>query len=127
MVEGETAYVTLRDGTFCEGFDNQLDIVDIKDVFNPRLIASHGMDNPHGLSVRDDIVYLCDGDSGLKVFDVESPKNMKQLDHEKFKTYDAIALPGSDLVLVIGDDGFYQFDASSPKNLKLLSRIPVEK
>lgn len=127
VVEGETAYVTLRDGTFCEGFSNQLDIVDIKDVFNPRLIASHEMDNPHGLSVRDGIVYLCDGDSGLKVFDVEKPKDIDQLDQKKFKTYDAIALPNSDLVMIIGDDGFYQFDASNPKNLKQLSVIPVEK
>ncbi|MEM0993577.1 MAG: hypothetical protein AAGI49_11135 [Bacteroidota bacterium] len=127
VVEGETAYVTLRDGTFCEGFENQLDIVDIKDIFNPRLIASHGMDNPHGLSVRDEIVYLCDGESGLKVLNVANPKSIKKLDHEKFKTYDAIALPNNDVVMVIGDDGFYQFDASSPKNLKLLSRIPVER
>lgn len=127
VVEGETAYVTLRDGTFCEGFANQMDIVDISDVFNPRLIESHEMDNPHGLAVRDGIVYLCDGESGLRVLDVKSPKDVKELDREKFKTYDAIALPGSDLVMVIGDDGFYQFDASNPKNLERLSVIPVEK
>ncbi|MEM8526392.1 MAG: hypothetical protein AAGG68_17250 [Bacteroidota bacterium] len=127
VVEGTTAYVTLRDGTRCEGFSNQLDILDVKDIFNPRLIASHEMDNPHGLSVRNNIVYLCDGDSGLKVFDVENQKEIKQLDHEKFKTYDAIALPNSELLMVIGDDGFYQFDASNPKKLKQLSVIPVSK
>jgi len=127
VVEGETAYVTLRDGTRCEGFSNQLDIIDISNIFSPRLIASHEMDNPHGLSVRNDIIYLCDGDSGLKVFDAENKKDLKQLDHEKFKTYDAIALPNSDLVMVIGDDGFYQFDASNPKKMKQLSVIPVEK
>ncbi|MEM1326721.1 MAG: hypothetical protein AAGI23_12235 [Bacteroidota bacterium] len=127
VVEGTTAYVTLRDGTFCEGFSNQLDVVDISNIYNPRLIASHDMDNPHGLSVRDKIVYLCDGESGLRVLDLNSPKNAKELDRKKFRIYDAIALPSNDLVMVIGEDGFYQFDAENPKNLKQLSVIPVER
>jgi hypothetical protein len=83
------------------------------------------MDNPHGLSVRDKIVYLCDGKSGLRVLDLNSPEKAKELDRKKFRTYDAIALPNNDLLMVIGDDGFYQFDASNPKNLKQLSVIPV--
>ena len=127
VVEGETAYVTLRGGTTCEGFNNQLDIVDVKDLLNPRLLKTYPMSNPHGLSVRKNIIYLCDGESGLKSFDVADPFNMKSLDHEKIATYDAIALPNSNLLMVIGKEGLYQYDASNPKDLKQLSLIPVVK
>ncbi|NJL73976.1 MAG: hypothetical protein HC892_01915 [Saprospiraceae bacterium] len=127
VVEGATAYVTLRGGTTCEGFNNQLDIVDVKDLLNPRLLKTYPMSNPHGLSIRKNILYLCDGESGLKSFDVTDPFNMKALDHEKIATYDAIALPGSDLLMVIGKNGLYQYDAKNPKDLKQLSLIPVQK
>lgn len=38
VVQGETAFVTLRSGTACSGADNQLDVIDISDPVNPTLI-----------------------------------------------------------------------------------------
>jgi len=129
VVKDNYAFVTLRDGTWCEGFDNQLDVVDITDLLNPKLVKTYPMDNPHGLAVRDNELYLCDGASGLKVFDIADVNaiDQNQLQHVKdINTYDAIALPGKNVLLVIGADGFYQYDISDPKNLKELSLIAVE-
>ncbi len=129
FVDGHYAYVTLRDGNFCQGFTNQLDLIDIQDLHNPRLVKSFPMDNPHGLSIRDQVLYLCEGEHGLKVFDVRQPEELDKhrLDHEQgFFAFDVIALPGDrGLLLVIGEDGFYQFDASNPSDLKLLSTLPI--
>ena len=125
VVEGDRAYVTLRGGTRCRSISNQLDILDISDLTNPQLITTHLMDNPHGLAIDGTTLYLCDGASGLKVFDVEKDEKIKLLDKEEFNTYDVIALPG-DLLLVIGSDGLYQYSASDKKNLRQLSVIPVE-
>jgi len=129
VVKDNYAFVTLRDGTWCEGFDNQLDVVDITDLLNPKLVKTYPMDNPHGLAVRDNELYLCDGASGLKVFDIADVNaiDQNQLQHVKdINTYDAIALPGKNVLLVIGADGFYQYDISDPENLKELSLIAVE-
>ncbi len=126
FVQNDIAYVTLRDGTFCEGFINQLDIIDVEDIFNPRLLASHSMENPHGLSVKGDHLFLCDGAHGLKVFDVSDINDLNRTDKiDGFHTYDVIAIPNKDVILVIGDDGFYQYDSSNPNNLKELSKIEV--
>lgn len=130
VVKDNYAFVTLRDGTFCEGFENQLDVVDITDLLNPKLVKTYPMDNPHGLAVQDNELYLCDGASGLKVFDITDVNTIdeNQIEHVKdIDTYDAIALPGKDVLLVIGADGFYQYDISDPENLKELSLIAVEK
>ena len=129
VVDGDIAYVTLRDGTTCQGFNNQLDVVDVSTLTSPKLLTSYPMDNPHGLALRDKTLYLCDGDAGLKAFDVTDWESIdqNQLAHIKgFSTYDAIALP-NDILLVIGKDGFYQFKAGNPKDLKEISVIPVER
>jgi len=128
VVKDNYAFVTLRDGTWCQGFENQLDVIDITDLEQPELVATYPMDNPHGLSVKNNELYLCDGASGLKVFDIKDVKAISdnQLDHiMDLDTYDAIALPGKEVLLVIGADGFYQYDITNPNELKQLSLIAI--
>ena len=129
FVDGDHAYVTLRDGRECESFSNQLDVVDISDLKNPSLVKSFGMDHPHGLSVRNDYLYLCEGDSGMKIFDASEPSEVGNRLKEKldyFHATDVIAL-GDDLLLVIGKDGLYQFDISDPENPSNISLIPASR
>ncbi len=119
------AYVTIHDGTTCNGTFNQLDVIGIEGLPATSLLKSYPMTHPMGLSVSSDFLYLCD--DGLKIFDKTDPLNMKQKSHiQGIKTYDVIALDAGRL-LVIGEDGFYQYDAANPENPKELSRIPVIK
>ena len=129
VVEGNTAYVTLRDGNTCEGFVNQLDIVDVSNLSNPNLIKSYEMDNPHGLSVLNETLYLCEGASGLKIFDVNNPNSISQFNlgnvTKGFFAYDVIVLPGEH-VIVVGKDGLHQFDTSNKGDVRQLSVITIE-
>ena len=129
FVDEDVAYVTLRDGRECETFTNQLDVVDISDLYNPALVRSFPMDNPHGLAVRDDVLFLCEGESGLKVFDAEEPSIVgeKLVEHlTGFNAYDVISL-ASDHLIMVGADGLYQIDASKADALKIVSEIKVSK
>lgn len=129
VVDGDIAYVTLRDGTTCEGFNNQLDVVDVSTLTRPQLLKTYPMENPRGLAVRNNKLYICDGDAGLKSYDVTDWETIdeNQLAHIKgFSTYDVIALP-DDILLVIGEDGFYQFKIENEKDLREISVIPVER
>lgn len=128
FVKDDVAYVTLRDGTLCQNFINQLDVIDISDIRQPELIKSYDMDHPHGLSVRDDHLYLCEGDHGLKVFDI---KELTEIDKNRVEhikdihAFDAISL-SSDHLLIIGEAGLFQYDSSDPSNLKELSHISIQ-
>lgn len=129
FVDGDIAYVTLRDGNTCEGFSNQLDVVDITDLSNPSLIATHQMLNPHGLSLLNNTVYICEGEHGFRSFDRSEHETIGDnlLDHvENFDAYDVIALPNN-VALVIGKDGLYQFDISDPADIKEISLLPVNR
>lgn len=128
VVQGDIAYVTLRTGTACAGTQNQLDLVDVSSPESPQLIKSYQMENPHGLSIDFPTLYLCEGEHGLKVFDVADKFSVDKHQMAHFKNmdaYDVISLGKT--LLLIGKDGFYQYDCSDPKDLKLLSRIPVGK
>lgn len=128
FVEGDLAYVTLHAGTPCEGTQNQLDIIDVSNLRNPKLLKTHQMHRPMGLSVVDGTVYLCEDDEGLKVFDAKDWNELDLLSHLKhLTTYDIITLPTDNRAIVVGKDGLYQFDISNPAKLKELSRIPVGK
>ena len=129
FVQNNTAYVTLRNGSRCESFVNQLDIVDITNVGNPQLKKSYEMTNPHGLAVVNDDLYICDGDAGLRVFDKSDLLKIdnNQIEHiNDINAYDIIPLSKNHLI-VVGDGGLYQYDSSDPKSLKEMSFVSISK
>ena len=120
------AYVTLRSGNTCQGTQNQLDVVDVRDVYNPWLVMSFQMENPHGLGIDANALFLAEGEHGLKVFDTSDSYAIDQhlLAHfEDIHAYDVIPLNG--VLIVIGDDGVYQYDYSDLTNIRLLSKLTV--
>lgn len=123
VVNENTAYVTLRNGTECRGFINQLDVIDISNVLKPKLIKSYPMKHPHGLSVNGERVYLAEGSHGFKVLDVKNPADVSVLGEvSNIHSYDMISI-SKDRLFMIGDDGFYIYDVSNDKSPKLLSVI----
>lgn len=126
VVHGNIAYVTLRSGNTCQGFTNQLDVVDISNLFSPKLIKSYPMRNPHGLGIDFPNLFICEGAYGLKTLNASDAQNINLLEHiEKLDAYDVIPLGKS--LLLIGRDGFYQYDYSNPRKLRLMSKIPVQR
>ncbi len=130
VVEGDFAYVTLRSGGPCDRAINQLDIVNISDVNAPRLVKNVQMHNPHGLSVKNNILYLCDGNQGLKVFDVTDKHavldNMMFKDRDIRKAYDVIPNDENGTLIVVGIEGIYQYDNMDPEKPERISEITID-
>jgi hypothetical protein len=125
--DDSTAFVTLHDGSECEGFQNQLDVIAVDNILSPRLLKTYAMKNPHGLALAGDILYVCEGQYGLKVLNIANREQVEEIDFRKdVPSKDVITLP-NETILVIGDSGFKQFDVKDPRHMKLLSEIPVEK
>ncbi|MCB0736230.1 MAG: hypothetical protein KDC92_01860 [Bacteroidetes bacterium] len=122
------AYVTLRSGNRCGGFTDQLEIADITDLTNPMRTQIHSMTNPWGLGVDNDLLFICDGRDGLKVYDLKddpSPEKLKLVEHfKKYSTYDVIPFDGT--LYLIADDGFHLFDYSDRDKIKELGHIAIE-
>jgi hypothetical protein len=126
IADNNYAYVTLRSGTTCQGFSNQLDVVDISNLFSPSLLKSYFLTNPHGLAKDGNQLIICDGKDGLKFFDASSPANNIILKKTIAgpETYDVIAFRG--WALMIAKDGLYQYSYDNSFNVTELSRMAVK-
>jgi len=127
VVQGKYAYVTLRTGSTCRQAVNQLEVVDIEDPTNPKQVSVFPMQNPHGLSVSGNNLFLCEGIYGIKSFNITNKTKIGDnlLQHIKdLKSFDVIAGPKS--LILTGDDGVYQFNYIDASNLKQLSAIKLQ-
>lgn len=124
--DGKTAFVTLRDGTECEGFLNQLDVINVTDVKNPKLIKSYPLYHPIGLSINKGLLFICEDDRGIKLYDTKDlnalDKNLIYQD-KSFSAVDIIVLEDANVAIITGEDGVWQFSYKNPTKWVLLSTI----
>lgn len=121
VVDGDYAYVTLRGGNFCGATESGLFIVDISDIQNPELAKMYPMDEPYGLGIKDEKLFICDGESGLKVYDKTDIEDLKTLNHFKnIVTFDVIPLESH--LIMVGDEVLYQYEYLNDE-IKLISQI----
>jgi hypothetical protein len=128
VIEGDNAFVTLRSGSTCEGFTNQLEVIDITDLKTPAIIAVYPMTNPNGLGIDAGTLFICDGADGLKVYDATDVTTISQNQLAHYSTVQALdIIPYQHVAMMIGEDGLYQYDYSNIKDIKLLSQLPIVK
>ncbi len=126
VVEGDYAYVTLRTGTRCGGWLNQLDILDISNLEEPTLLKTQSMTNPHGLGIDDTTLFICDGTAGLKIYDVDHGQNSETTliyEYPDIVATDVIPLKQQELLILVSEEGIFQYDYSDLNNISLLSSI----
>ena len=122
IADDQYAFVTLHGGTMCGGNLNQLDVLDISNLASPRNIKSYPLTSPHGLSKDGNLLFICDGEAGLKVFDATDVANLKLLQtFNGINSYDVIAM--NNLAIVVTADGLYQYDYSNRGQIILKSKI----
>lgn len=126
IAEDKYAYVTLRSGNACGGFTNQLDVLDISTLTAPTLIKSYQLHNPAGLSKDGNLLLICDGTDGLKIFDAADPNNVKQVSRVlDLNTIDVIALNG--IAITVATDGLYFINYTNIALPFIAGKIALEK
>ncbi len=84
VIENDLAYVTLNGGASCRGGSgsNLLEVLDVSDPLKPEMTRngsgeenSKKMIDPKGPGVDGDLLFVCDGVGGLKVFDINRTEN----------------------------------------------------
>jgi hypothetical protein len=126
IADDKFAYVTLKVGGNCGRGQNLLEVFDITNLKNPILKNTYQMTSPQGLGKDDDILFVCDGDAGLKVFDASKP-DIQLPELARFSDINAFdVIPVNNNLFLIGEDGFYQYDYSDLKNIVLLSKIKIQ-
>ncbi|MBO0356418.1 hypothetical protein J0X19_00535 [Hymenobacter sp. BT186] len=121
VVDDRYAYVTLRSGQACGGGPNQLQVIDLTNLSQPRLARTYPMTGPQGLGVDGNHLFICDKD-GLKVFDTSQAPTLTQRQFFPVKVFDVI--PDGGVLLAIGTEGLYQYSYTGT-TLQQLSLLPI--
>jgi hypothetical protein len=130
VIKGDLAFVTLKGGTTCRGATvNQLDVVKMSDGYTKfTMLKTYPMFGPQGLGIDDELLFVCDGDAGLKIYNAADPLTIT--DHlvasfPSINAYDVI--PMNSYLFMIGESGFLLYDYSNIQNIKQIGFIPVVK
>ena len=103
---------------------NLLNIFEVTDIQNPTLVAQYEMDNPQGVGLDGNLLFVCEQQFGLKVFDISDPTDIQLVAHlQNFTAHDVIPLNG--LLLVVGPENVYQIDYTDLSNIHIISQIPI--
>lgn len=129
VVEDGYAYLTLRSGTGCRNESiNRLDVLKLSEDYKiTALVKSYDMVNPHGLGIDGNMLFVCDGDAGLKIYDATDKQQIASNRLAAFpdiRAFDVIPVNG--YLFMIGADGFYLYDYSDLQQVKLAGKIPVK-
>lgn len=128
VANDDYAFVTLRSGNFCQQGVDLLEVLDISDPSQPNLLKSYPMQNPHGLGLSGENLFVCEGQFGLKSFKVNDVMKIDENQMEHLKNLNAIDLiPGPKSLIVIGNNVICQYDYSTPSKLIKLSCMEIEK
>ena len=124
ITDGSYAYVTLHAGTSCGGASNELNVVDVQNVLKPSLVKTYQLTKPTGLSKDGNLLFVCDGTDGVKLYNAADPAALKLLQQIKCDDpYDVIA--AGNHALVVTKNGLNQYDYSDLNNIKQLSSFSI--
>lgn len=126
VARGNYAYVTIRDGFSCNNrFQlNVLEVINVEDPRSTFSVNQIALDNPRGLAIGcNNKLFVCDGASGLKQFDLTDPANpIFEKTYENYFANDVLFR--DDVLILTGEDGIYQFRCTDD-DLQLLSKLPI--
>jgi hypothetical protein len=130
IVSKNIAYITLSPATIQT--DNcwrsveirELRIYDVSNVEIPKLLSTFPMSNPKGLTIDNNILFVCEQEKGVVVLDVSNNKNPQQLKAlEGFYAYDVIVR--NKILYVVGKDEIREYDYSDITNIHMISNISL--
>lgn len=131
-VSDDVAFVTLRSNNANRCFNNlnQLDIIDASDFDQLKFIKTVQMTSPHGLGVQDSLVFICEGQHGIKVYDYEKVMSGTQLSDVKLdlkywnQNIEAVdVIPFRNHLIVVNQNSLLQYSYNSQGQLQLISTI----
>jgi hypothetical protein len=123
-VQGSYAYVTVRGNGNCGEANNELLVVDIRNISAPTLHSAHAMNSPYGLGLNNDVLFICDGTSGLRIFDKSSLETITQNELATVTGIDAYdVIPLETTFILSTSQGVFQYDYTDVTKPRLLSKL----
>jgi hypothetical protein len=120
VVEGNTAYITVRGGNTCGAIEDQVNIIDVTDINTPIEYSTYFLSSPYGLGIKNHILYVCN-DSGINVFDAQNPNEIVL--QNTIETTSKDVIPLSSHLIAVGENVIHQYNYTDNFGLELISTL----
>lgn len=122
VANDSVAYVTVRSGTNCGGSQNAMFVYNIQHVLNPVEKNVLPMDNPWGLGMVGNTLFVCNGSSGMSVYDITDryyPKLKQKYFDDTY--YDVI--PYNDMLICMVQGGMLLYELKADGQIVKMAKI----
>ncbi len=123
VAKDNVAYATLRVNGACGGVQSILACYDISDIANPVQKGTFNVAEPYGLGYKADVLYVCDRNVGLRVFDISSAYAPVQIKTLRDSDWYMDVIPYNDVLICWTSTGAVLYDITDNRNPVLLSSI----
>lgn len=120
VVHANTAYITVRGGSTCGAIEDQINVIDITNIENPTLISTYLLNQPYGLGIRNNVLYVC-ADGNLNVFDATNSAELVLQNTYNDQVKDVIALDTH--LIAVGTNKIVQYNYGDNHTLEVISTI----
>ncbi len=121
VVFGNTAYITVRGGSSCGAIEDQVNVIDVTDISNPTLLSTYLLNQPYGLGIMNDVLYVGCGTEGLKVLDASNSSNLTLQNTYNENVIDVI--PMTSHLITVGNNKIIQYSYGPNFTLQFISEI----
>lgn len=121
VVSGNTAYITVRGGSSCGAIEDQVNLIDISNISNPTLLSTYLLNQPYGLGIKNNTLYICCGSDGLKVFDASNTSGLILQNTYSDNVIDVIPLESH--LIAVGSNKIIQYNYGANFTLQTLSVV----
>lgn len=126
VADADYAYVTLRStNNGCGGTLNQLNIYDIAgvNITRPNLVSSLIMPEPHGLGLKENVLYVCMGEVGMNLVDITDKSKPRVIKTVEDNEVYIDVIPWDDVLIAYVQGGIVLFNISDADNPVKLTTI----
>lgn len=122
VANDNTAFVTLRGNQPCGPAEDGLYIYSITNILSPVLINKQLIPTPHGLGLQDSVLYVCQKNNGMSIYNVTNPSNPVLRKKVTDKVFEDVICYGNILICYVST-GLALYDISEATNPVLLSEV----
>ena len=122
VANDSTAFVTLRGNQPCGPVNDGLYIYNIANITSPVLLNTQLIPTPHGLSLQDSILYVCQKNNGMRIYNVSNPQSPILRKIMTGKVYEDVICYDNLLICYVST-GLAIYDISTLANPVLLSDV----
>jgi hypothetical protein len=123
VAKDSVAYATLHTNGPCGGTQSILAVYNIKDVTNPVQVFTYPVSEPYGLGYSGDVLYVCDRQNGLLLFDISDPYKPTLLDVNLTDGLYQDVIPYENILICRTTTGIILYDITDNRNPVLIKSI----